>query len=109
MALDATSTLTLKRLNFFRKTLEAKGFFQFEIIINVLALSDKFEYLCYGSTAIRNISNLTCLQCGERRQILTSKVDPRAIRVNPFSAETIFRRQKLKYKVDPRTERVKYL
>ena len=24
-----------------------------------LALSDSFEYLCYGSTAIRNISTLT--------------------------------------------------
>ena len=29
-------------------------FFQFEIIINVLALSGAFEYLCYGSTAIIN-------------------------------------------------------
>ena len=33
-----------------------KGFFQFEIIINVLASpSDSFEYLCYRSTPIRNI------------------------------------------------------
>ena len=30
-------------------------FFQFEIIINVfVALSASFEYLCHGSTAIRN-------------------------------------------------------
>ena len=43
-----------------------------------LAFSDSFEYLCYGSTAIR-------------RQILTTKVDPRAVRVinnmiNPLPA-----------------------
>ena len=37
--------------------METKGFIQFEIIINVLALSDSFEYLCYGSTAITNIFN----------------------------------------------------
>ena len=30
-------------------------FFQFEIIINVLALSDLFEDLCYGFTAMINI------------------------------------------------------
>ena len=42
------------------KTLEAKGFFQFEIIINVLVNSaDSFEYLCYVITAIRNIFTLT--------------------------------------------------
>ena len=34
-----------------------KVFFQFEIIIqmSLLPLSDSFEYLCYGSTTIRNI------------------------------------------------------
>ena len=42
-----------------------------------LALSASFEYLCYGSTAILNIF---LLRCGDR-QILTSKVDPRAKRV----------------------------
>ena len=43
------------------KTLEAKWFFQFEIIINAfdIALSDSFEYLCYGSTTIKNICILT--------------------------------------------------
>ena len=30
--------------------MESKGFFQFEIIINVK--NDSFEYLCYDSTAI---------------------------------------------------------
>ena len=53
-----------------------------------LALSDSFEYLWYKSTAIRNIFTLTVrdrLQPSEsdvnRRQILTTKVDPRAVRV----------------------------
>ena len=32
----------VEALNFFRKTLEAKGFFQFEIIINVLLSSFQF-------------------------------------------------------------------
>ena len=32
---------------------------QFEIIINVLALSDSFEYLCYGSMTTTNIITLT--------------------------------------------------
>ena len=39
-----------------------------------LALSDSFEYLCYGSKAIRNISTLTARGS-------TTKVDPRAVRV----------------------------
>ena len=35
-------------------------FFEFEIIIYVLAISfASFEYLCYGFTAIRNIFTLT--------------------------------------------------
>ena len=51
-----------------------------------LALPDSFEYLCYGSTAIRNI---LLFQYGDRlkssqsdvygRQILTTKVDPHAV------------------------------
>ena len=52
------------------------------------ALSGSFEYLCYGSTAIINIFYSQCvdqLQSSEsdvhRRQILTAKVDPRAVRV----------------------------
>ena len=37
-----------------------QGVFQFEIIIkNKAALSDSFEYLCYGCTAIMNIFTLT--------------------------------------------------
>ena len=42
------------------------------------ALFDSFEYLCYGSTAIRNILSESDVY---RRQILTTKVDPRAVRV----------------------------
>ena len=41
---------------FVNKSWRPRGYFQFEVIINVLvALSDSFEYLCYGSTAIRYI------------------------------------------------------
>ena len=49
-----------------------------------LALSDSFEYLCYGSTAIINIFSLTVWGstldvsiCVYIRQIMTSKVDSR--------------------------------
>ena len=77
-----------------------------------LALSDSFEYLCYGSTTIRNIFILTArgstldvrilrLQTSDsddkrrlksesdvyRRQILTTKVDPRAVRVNVLTVD----------------------
>ena len=34
----------------------------FEIIINILAVSASFEYLCHGSTAIINIFNPTVRQ-----------------------------------------------
>ena len=44
--------LTLKALNYFCIN-------QFEIIINVLALSDSLEYLCYGSMTTTNIITLT--------------------------------------------------
>ena len=53
-----------------------------------LALSDSFEYICYGSTVIRNILH----RCGDRlyrsesdvyrRQILTYKDGPHTKRVN---------------------------
>ena len=50
-----------------------------------LALSDSFEYICYGSTTIRN--NCTLTVGGStvesdvyRSQILTTKVDPRSVR-----------------------------
>ena len=46
-----------------------------------LALSDSFEYLCYGSTTIRNIFILT-VWGSTYRQILMTKVYPRAVRVN---------------------------
>ena len=56
------------------------------------ALSDSFEYLCYGSTAIGNISNLTVgggggIDFSHRRQMLMTKVDPRAVRVNFIISE----------------------
>ena len=38
------------------KPWKPKGFFQFEIIINILVSpSSSFECICYGSTAIINI------------------------------------------------------
>ena len=49
------------------------------------ALSDSFEYLCYGSTTIRNI--LYSYNAGSalvyRRQILSTKVNPRDVGVKP--------------------------
>ena len=64
-----------------------KGFFQFEIIINVLVVSFRLiEYLCYGSTAIITLPVLwlTLLDVYTRQ---IAKVDYRAIRVNPFKPE----------------------
>ena len=40
-----TNFLTLKALNIFLKTMETKGFFQFEIIINVLGSSFRFIWI----------------------------------------------------------------
>ena len=45
-----------------------------------LVLSDSFEYLCDGSTAIIIFYSYSA-GIDFRRQILTTKVDPRAIRV----------------------------
>ena len=48
----------LKHWNLFIQAKIPKGYFQFELIVNVLfylALSDSFEYLCDGSTTIINI------------------------------------------------------
>ena len=57
--------------------------------MSYLAPSDLFEDLCYGPTAIINIFTLTMRGsilvvriC--RRQILTTKVGPRIVRVKPF-------------------------
>ena len=65
-----------------------KGFFQFEIIINVLA-SSSIEYLCYGSTTIINSCTLTVrgsnhsagIDFRRQNQTLTSKVNHCAVRV----------------------------
>ena len=65
--------------------METKGGFHFEIIINVLALSDLFEWLCYGSTAnARHYKYVYSYHAGIdfSRQILMSEVNPRAVRVN---------------------------
>ena len=57
---SVTVCSTLKALNPFCKIHgDKRGFFHFEIIINSLALSDSFEYLCCGSTAIRISCTLT--------------------------------------------------
>ena len=63
-----------------------------------LALSGSFEYpgLCYWSTAIINILILTVRGSTYsdvyRRQILTTKVDPRAVRViNDFIRVYLFK------------------
>ena len=52
-----------------------KSFFKFEIIINVLviALSDSFENLCYGSTASINILYFYSAGIDLRRQDLMYK------------------------------------
>ena len=57
-----------------------------------LALSDSFKYLCYESTAIRNILLSQCrgrLYTSEsdvyRRQILTYKDGPRAVKIQEVS------------------------
>ena len=54
---DAGPPLTLKALNFTMEIMETKGvFFNLKLSqMSSLALSDSFEYLCYGSTTIRNI------------------------------------------------------
>ena len=44
---------------FFCKIHGDQRVFHFEIIINVLAPTDSFEFLCYGSTATINIFTLT--------------------------------------------------
>ena len=49
--------------------METEGIFKFEIIINV---SDSFENLCYGSTAILNMFSSYSAWTDFRRQNLTS-------------------------------------
>ena len=54
------------------------------------SLSDLFEYLFYGSTAIRYIFSLTVRgSTFYRRQILMTKVDPRAVRVKEIIPDVI--------------------
>ena len=54
-----------------------------------LAFSDSFEYLCYGSTTIINMFTLTARgSILDRRQILTSKVDPRGVSVKDVASTT---------------------
>ena len=51
-AIDVTSAYTLTTLNYFVQTMEPKGFFDLKSEMSYLTLSDLFEYLCDGSTAI---------------------------------------------------------
>ena len=46
--MGTSPTLTILMQNVFVKTMETKGFFQFEIIINVLALCASFKYRSMG-------------------------------------------------------------
>ena len=48
-------SLTFTMLDYFFSHHQIKRLSKFEVIINVLVLSASFEYLCYGSTTIRNI------------------------------------------------------
>ena len=59
----------------FVQIMETKGFFQFEIVINVLVFSASFEYLKYGFPVITNISILSV------RGSTSSQVDPRTERI----------------------------
>ena len=61
--------------------MEIERFFQFEIIINVLALavSAAFDYICYRSAAIINIFYSFSAEI-YRRQIVRN--DSRAVRAN---------------------------
>ena len=51
--------------------------------LNKFTLSASFEYLCYGYTAVINILILSArgstIYVRIKRQILTSRVDPRAV------------------------------
>ena len=69
--------------------METEGFFSLNLKLSSMsqsALPDSFEYLCYGSMAIINIFTLTVwgytlVVSVYRRQILTTKVYPRTVRV----------------------------
>ena len=58
--------------------METKVFF----ILKSSFLSASFEYLCYGSTATRNILIFSARDDNFRRQIMTSNDDPRNEEVN---------------------------
>ena len=76
--------LTHKALNYFLyKPWKLKGFFPFEVATNVLFRSLRFIWIpmlwvydCY------KLFYTSIAEFNFRRQILTSKVDPRAVRVN---------------------------
>ena len=55
--------------------MENKGFFQFEIMLNILLdVSDSFDYLCYRYTA--NINNVYSYSVGiDFRRLQTSDSD----------------------------------
>ena len=67
-----TCELTLKALSYVMKILASlKGFFQFEIIINVLVSSLQFIWI--PMLWVTTIRNILILQCGER--LLSSESD----------------------------------
>ena len=65
---------------------DTKGFFKFESIINVLVSSSRFIWT--PMSWVYGHYNILLFQCGDRhwRQILTSKVAPRAERVKRWSS-----------------------
>ena len=74
-------------------------FFAVNISIHVLDIS-KFKKI--GVSEMWRWVVAVCIH-----QVLMSNVDPRAVRVNPYSAAIDFNRQILTSKVDPRTVRIK--
>ena len=72
--------------------METKGIFNLKSSsMSYLALSASFEYLCYGSITITICLIVDQLKTSEpdvyRRQILASKVDPPAVRINIFKVK----------------------
>ena len=90
--------LTSEALTIFVSTMDTKGFFQFEIIVNVSVSS--FRFIWIPILWVYDHYNIYIYSCSagidfsrqesdvHRRQILTSKVDPRAVRVKRMTMLT---------------------
>ena len=81
-----------QRWHIFVKSMEMKGFFQFEISITVLVRYFRFIWIPMLRVAVINVLLFQWWGGGRlkksesavcRRQIMTSKVDPTAVRFNP--------------------------